>query len=378
MSPLKSLASRHINAIVKHVIKTYFLFRSIQVAIFRSPDNPIIRPEDVVPSIPGFEVVGVFNAAVTKLKDEIILLLRVAERPVNSDSNITLTPIYDTANDKIILKEFKSNDHLLDFSDPRFVTAPEGIYLTSISNLRVARSKNGIDFKIDPAPALAAANEYEEFGLEDPRITFIDDTYYITYVAVGKVGITTCLASTKDFKSYKRHGVIFCPDNRDVVIFNEKVNDKYYALHRPVTNFFKSHDIWIAESDDLVNWGDHRYLAGVRPKRWDEFKTGAGAPPFRIEQGWLEIYHGADNQNRYCLGALLLDAKEPWKVIARSQKPVFAPQADYECNGFFGNVIFTCGLIYEEKKLKIYYGAADTSICYAEIDSEAVLKNLNL
>ena len=348
------------------------------MTIFRSHENPIITPKDIAPSREDFEVIGVFNAAAAKLKDEVVLLLRVAERPVCSDPNITLAPIYDIANDKIILKEFQKHDHLLDFSDPRLIKTPEGTYLTSISNLRVAKSKNGINFNIDSAPALTAANEYEAFGLEDPRITLIDNTYYITYAAVGKPGITTCLASTEDFKSFKRHGVIFCPDNKDVVIFNEKINGKYYALHRPVTNLFPSHDIWIAQSDNLITWGNHKYLAGLRPKMFDEFKTGAGAAPFRIEQGWLEIYHGADNNNRYCLGALLLDAKEPWKIIARSEKPIFEPRADYECDGFFGNVIFTCGLIYEENKLKIYYGAADTTICYAEININQIIKNLKL
>jgi len=111
---------------------------------------------------------------------------------------------------------------------------------------------------------------------------------------------------------------------------------------------------------------------------WDEIKIGAGAVPFRIDQGWLEIYHGADRKNRYCLGAVLLDGHEPWKIIARSEKPIFESQTDYECDGFFGNVIFSCGLLYEDDKLKIYYGAADTAICFAELPLEDVLKNLNL
>ena len=111
---------------------------------------------------------------------------------------------------------------------------------------------------------------------------------------------------------------------------------------------------------------------------WDELKIGASAVPFKIDAGWLEIYHGVDKNNRYCLGVVLLDEKQPWKVIARSKKPIFQPETDYECEGFYGNVVFSCGLLYENKKLKIYYGAADTTVCYAEIPVEDVVENLNL
>jgi predicted GH43/DUF377 family glycosyl hydrolase len=117
---------------------------------------------------------------------------------------------------------------------------------------------------------------------------------------------------------------------------------------------------------------------GPRPDYWDEIKIGASAVPFKIEQGWLEIYHGVDRNNRYCLGAVLLDSQEPWKVTARTEKPIFEPEADYECNGFFGNVVFSCGLLCEDDKLKIYYGAADTVICYAELSLEETIKALNL
>ncbi len=117
---------------------------------------------------------------------------------------------------------------------------------------------------------------------------------------------------------------------------------------------------------------------GPRADFWDEIRVGASAVPFKIEAGWLEIYHGVDQNNRYCLGAMLLDAEQPWKVVARSEKPILEPQADYETKGFFGNVVFTCGLLYEDDKLRIYYGVADTAICYAELSIQEVIKSLNL
>ncbi len=346
--------------------------------VFRSPDNPIIGPKDVKPSRGDFEVVGVFNAGVARFEDEIILLLRVAERPISTHPDVVLAGIYDVARGDIILKEFSKDEPENDFSDPRFVKTAAQRYLTSISHLRLARSTDGINFEVEDRVAIGPANEYESFGIEDPRISFIDGTYYISYVGVSPLGVTSCLASTKDFKSFERHGVIFCPENKDVVLFPERIDGKYYALHRPVSPLFKRRDIWIAESPDLLCWGNHRFLCGPRAGRWDETKIGASAVPFKIERGWLEIYHGADRDNRYCLGAVLLDAKQPWKVIARADKPILEPQTDYEIEGFFGNVVFTCGLLCEDDKLKIYYGVADTAICYAELPLEECLKSLNL
>jgi len=117
---------------------------------------------------------------------------------------------------------------------------------------------------------------------------------------------------------------------------------------------------------------------GPRPGHWDEAKIGAGAVPFKTDRGWLEIYHGVDRNNRYCLGAVLLDDSEPWKVIARTNKPILEPQAGYECEGFFGNVVFSCGLICEDDKVKIYYGAADTVICCAELSLKEIIEALYL
>ena len=346
--------------------------------VFRSPHNPIIEPKDVKPSRDDFEVIGVFNAAVTRFKDEIVLLLRVAERPTNKNPDITLTAVYDVTEKQLVTKRFSRRDSENDFSDPRLIITPTQTYLTSISHLRLARSTDGISFEIEDTPTIFPANDYETFGLEDPRITTFDGTYYISYVAVCSIGVTTCLASTKDFKSFQRHGIIFCPENKDVVLFPEKIEGKFYALHRPVSPLFGKHEIWIAESPDMQCWGNHRYLMGPRSSCWDRTKIGAGAVPFRINQGWLEIYHGVTQNNSYCLGAVLLESEEPWIISARSEKPIFEPQADYECKGFFGNVIFSCGLLCEDGKLRIYYGAADTTICYAELSLEEVIESLTL
>ena len=346
--------------------------------VFRSPHNPIIGPKDIKPSREDFEVIGVFNAGVARFQDQVILLLRVAERPIGKDADAVPAAVFDTGAGDIVMKEFSRNDAENDFSDPRLIIRRGQTYLTSISHLRVARSTDGIRFNIPDTPALSAANDYESFGIEDPRITLIDGTYYVTYVAVCPFGVTTCLASTNDFSSFQRHGVIFCPENKDVVLFPGRINDKFYALHRPVSPLFNSHEIWVAESPDLRCWGNHRCLMGPRPGFWDEQKIGSSAVPFRTELGWVEVYHGADSNNRYCLGAVLLDARQPGRIIARTDNPLLEPEVDYEIDGFFGKVIFSCGLLFEQDKVKIYYGAADTCICYAELSLNDVTVGLNL
>ncbi len=162
------------------------------------------------------------------------------------------------------------------------------------------------------------------------------------------------------------------------MLFPEKVEGKFYALHRPVSPLFKKQEIWIAESPDLLCWGNHRCLMGPNPGHWDEAKIGAGAPSFKTDRGWLEVYHGVDRNNRYCLGAVLLDGAEPWKIISRTNKPILEPQADYERGGFFGNVVFSCGLLCEDDTVRIYYGAADTVICYAELPLKEIFATLDL
>jgi predicted GH43/DUF377 family glycosyl hydrolase len=342
----------------------------------RCSENPIIKPADIPASQGNFEVIGVFNTGVARVGEEVVLLLRVAEMPVSEDPNIVLAAVYDEKKSGIVFKEFSKGDEKNDFSDPRLIIRGQETYLTSISYFRVARSSDGIHFEVEDKISFGAERGYESFGVEDPRISFIDGRYYISYVAVSENGVVTALASTDNFRDFERKGIIFCPDNKDVVIFPERVAGKFYALHRPVSSLFGRHDMWISQSPDLISWGEHRCLMGIREGFWDEMKIGAGAVPIKTERGWLEIYHGADNNNFYCLGAVLLDSERPWKVLARSDDAIIRPEADYEVEGFFGGVVFSCGLISEEEKLKIYYGASDTSICYAEVTLEDVLRHL--
>lgn len=344
--------------------------------INRSDKNPLITPADVKPSRDDFKVVCVFNTGVIRFNGDVLLLLRVAEVPINDNPDVYLTPIYDVNEGKIVVKSFDKTDKSIDFSDSRFIRTPVEQFLTSISHFRIARSSDGINFTIDETPAMSPANEYEMFGIEDPRITLIDDTYYINYSCCAPLGVTTCLASTKDFKTFTRHGVIFTPDNKDVAIFPAKINGKFYAFSRPASDEYQRRDLWIAESPDVVCWGNHKRIMAATKDGWENGRIGCGAVPFLVDGGWLEIYHAADADNRYCLGAMLLDKDQPWKVLAKSDKPIVEPVDDYEVKGFFGNVVFCCGALFEEGKVKIYYGAADTCVAYAEFELDDVMKTL--
>jgi predicted GH43/DUF377 family glycosyl hydrolase len=349
----------------------------IKMNLFRSPKNPIIKPEDVKPSRPDFKVVCAFNCGVIRFKGDVLLLIRVAEIPVNNNCEIELVPVFDPDKNELVVLKFDKTDKSIDFSDSRFVRTETEQYLTSISHFRIARSKNGIDFTIDEKPAMTPANVYEKFGIEDPRITFIDGKYYINYSAISNItGVTTCLASTEDFVNFTRHGVIFTPDNKDIAIFPEKINGKYYAFNRPSSTEYKTRDMWISESPDIICWGNHKILMSSRNGYWDDGRIGCSAVPFRTDKGWLEIYHGASKDHKYCLGAALLDINDPTVVLARSEEALMMPVEDYEVYGFFGNVIFNCGVLYEDGLVKIYYGAADTCIGYAEIKIEEIFSTL--
>jgi predicted GH43/DUF377 family glycosyl hydrolase len=344
--------------------------------IERFEQNPIITPKDVPPSRNDFEVVGTFNAGVTRFNGKIMLLMRVAERPIEKKQDEELAPILNHQTGQIEYFKVPHNHPDLEIPDSRVFFYKKNTYLTSISHLRIATSSDGINFNIEPVPAVFPQTRYETFGLEDPRITLIENTYYITCKVVSDLGIATSLITTSDFKNFKRHGIIFCPENIDVVIFPEKVNGLFYALTRPVPHSLGSLGIWIASSPDMINWGKHKCLMSPRVGMYDSARLGASCVPIKTEQGWLEIYHAADENNRYCLAACLLDIKDPSKVIAYSNEPLMQPQADYEINGFFGNVIFSCGATADNDIITIYYGAADCVIAGAKVKISDILNHL--
>ena len=340
----------------------------------RCPSNPVVKPADVKPSLEGYQVVGAFNPAATIFKDQIILLLRVAENCIPVEGKYRV-PVYEFSNGtgKPAIKEFDASDPDVYLKDTRGVVYKGKDYLSSMSHIRAARSKDGINFTVDEQPFICPKSMEEEYGVEDPRITHIEGKYYINYSIVSQDSWCTELAVTEDFKSYKKLGIIFHPENKDVTIFPEKVNGKYVALHRPNNSGFGKPSIWYAESPDLLHWGKHRCILHPRGTKYESMKIGGGASPIKTKDGWLCIYHAKGDNQRYSLFALLLDLEQPWKIVKQSKKPIFEPEAEYETNGFFPNVVFTNGMFEKDGKLHIYYGASDETSCLATTTVDEIM-----
>lgn len=284
----------------------------------RYPGNPILTLEGL-----PFPCNTVFNAAAARYKDEYVLLLRVEN-------------------------------------------------LAGRSVFALARSLDGYSFTVEPNFVMTPSNEepfktYEELGIEDPRITYMeeDGVYYIMYTAYSQHGARLALAKTTDFETYDRIALISQPNNKNGVLFPKKINGRYCRLDRPYSGNYGS--IWMSYSDDLIAWYDSEVVMTPRTGYWDSDRIGAGSPPIELDYGWLELYHGVKNTSFgpiYRMGAVLLDSENPAIVLARSAVPILSPRELYERVGDVGNVVFACGHVLDnDGMLKLYYGASDTHIC---------------
>lgn len=338
----------------------------------RFSENPLLTPSDIRPSIKGMKIECLLNPGVFRFDKQTWLLLRVAERP-EQKAGFTSFPVLEENGDMKLLA-FENSDPRLDLSDPRIINFDGKDYLTTLSHLRLVCSKDGINFhEPEGYEAILGKGSYETFGIEDCRVATIGDTYYLTYTEVSENGVGVGLITTKNWKDIRRHGMIIPPHNKDCALFEEKINGKYFSFHRPSSPELGGNYIWLAESPDAEHWGRHKCIARTREGYWDSARVGAGGSPVRTSSGWLEIYHGADENNRYCLGALLLDLDDPSIVLARSEEPIMEPVAEYEKTGFFGNVVFTNGHLVNGDEICIYYGASDEVICAAKFSISEIL-----
>ena len=345
--------------------------------LMRSTDNPIIKPSEIKPSRDYFGVVGVFNPAAIQVNGETVLFLRVAEEVLGSKDKIRI-PIYNAQKKDVEIVVFDKDDPSVDNRDPRVVFKDGSFYLTSLSHLRLARSRDGIDFHIDNKPTLFPCETYEAYGIEDARVHYIGGVYYLTYSAVSQNDIATALMRSQDLRSFERCGIIFDDYNRDVVLFTDTFDKKYYALHRPFGKHIERPSIRIASSTNLRRWNDEGCILEPRQGMWDSKKLGAGPPPFKINEGWLLLYHGVNEEEAYATGAVLLGRDDPTHVLARTKVPLFCPQELYEKEGFFPNTVFTNGAIMRENDtISIYYGACDETVCLASITTRDILNKMN-
>lgn len=231
-----------------------------------------------------------------------------------------------------------------------------------VSYIGYAVSEDGISWSRLDRPVLGPGNEWETRGVEDPRITYLDGRFYMTYTAYSPLGVRTCLAVSDNLIAWRRLGIML-PDetNKDTALFPDKIGGRYCLLHRRVP------DIWIAYADDpaAARWTDHRIVMSPIPGTWEHEKIGLAGTPTRVEDGWLMIYHAVDVDMVYRLGVALLDAADPARVLARCPDFILEPIETWEVKGDVPNVVFSCGHVVRADTLNVYYGGADRVMALA-------------
>ncbi len=297
----------------------------------RYKNNPVLKP-----SMWPYKVNSVFNAGATIFEDKVLLMVRIED-------------------------------------------------MRGFSHLCKATSSDGYtNWKIDSQPTLQPKPDdfpEEIYGIEDPRIVRLEDEgkYAIVYTSFSESGPLVSLATTEDFKGFRRYGVVMPPDDKDASLFPRKFKGRYVLVHRPSpTSYLLGAHIWISYSPDLKHWGDSAILLPARHGSWwDAYKVGLGPQPIETSEGWLIIYHGVKTTasgSLYRLGLALLDLDDPSKVIRRCDEWVFGPNEQYERVGDVPDVTFPCGVVVKGDDLIMYYGAADTTISIATASLKKVLQ----
>ena len=260
--------------------------------------------------------------------------------------------------------------------------------LRGISHLTAARSANGVDgWVIDAEPLLAPEFEVEseQWGFEDPRVVWVGELerWVITCTAYGPAGPAVYLATTADFTSVERQGIVRQAEDKNAALLPYRIDGRWILLHRPKTEFGGARgEILLSRSPDLTSWSAPEQVLQPRAGAWwDSLRIGLGPPPLRTEHGWLLIYHGVKDTvagEVYRVGLALLDLDEPTRVLRRLPTWVLAPLALYERTGDVPNVIFPCGLVHDVARgeIRLYYGAADSSICLAIAQLDELLETV--
>jgi predicted GH43/DUF377 family glycosyl hydrolase len=253
-----------------------------------------------------------------------------------------------------------------------------------LSHLTVARSENGVsNWIVDKEPLMlpTPGERHESWGLEDPRLTWSVElgAWVIAYTTFGPGGPSLSLATTTDFRTVTRLGIVRPPEDKNGALLSRQVDGQFILFHRPVTGHTHRADVWLSRSPDLRSWSPPEPVISAREGGWwDSARIGIGPPPIETPEGWLLIYHGVRQTVAgalYRAGLALLDLDNPAKVIRRCAEWVLGPQEHYELVGDVPGVVFPCGLVHDQEndQLRLYYGAADTCIGLATASYSTVL-----
>ncbi len=314
--------------------------------IVRCPQNPVLSAKDV-----PYKADLVFNAGVAKYQGRYVMVFR--------------------------------NDY-----------GWNGSWSFEGTNIGLAVSDDGVNWTVEPQPCFRLESD-EIRRAYDPRLTVIDGRVYMCFAVDTNHGLRGGIAVTDDFRDFDVLTMTI-PDNRNMVLFPEKVGGRYVRLERPFSTYGRAalpgrqrFDAWMSFSPDMVHWGDGTLLLGSEQVAFANDKIGPAAPPVKTPQGWLTTFHAVDVdpakgkngwegrwQKRYTAGIMLLDLEDPRKVLGRCPTPLIAPEASYETtDGFRNDVIFPGGMILEDDgEVKIYYGAADTVECLATANVDDLIQ----
>ena len=308
--------------------------------------NPVLSKNDV-----PYSAELIFNAGVTKYQDKYVMVFR--------------------------------NDYGFDEASFR---AGRTAHQT---NMGIAFSDDGIKWEVSPKPCFELKDDEIVRGY-DPRLTVIDGKCYMCFAVDTKHGVRGGIAVTEDFEHFDvLHMTV--PDNRNMVLFPERINGEFVRLERPFPVYSRrgneDFDIWMSSSPDCRYWGNHKLLLGRENVPYANSKIGPAAPPVKTDKGWLTAFHAVNKVERelyawhanwhkiYYGGIMLLDLEDPSKIIGMCREPLLVPDQPYETTGFRGEVIFPGGMILEDSgEVKIYYGAADTVECLATAHVDDLIK----
>jgi beta-1,2-mannobiose phosphorylase / 1,2-beta-oligomannan phosphorylase len=364
----------------------------------RISDKPIIGPIEIVPSDSRLQVIGVLNPTYLSFGGEDFLVFRVDERPCGQHGahgprrdNERIIPVGRvkilSAQELEIVDVIVSDDYIGD-REPilpeevrKLTTKHSGVdvLLTYISHLRIAKLREQ-SVTISEKPLLFPDSEFNQFGCEDPRAVRIDNQSYIAYTSVGRYGATAWLAEIDDTGVIKEKSIILGPDHKHTALFPEKIDNQYALLSRPLSRtYINDSGAWLFRSPDLKYWGSPLPVLMPRKKMWDSIRVGPSASPIRVDDNWLQLYYGVDEDSSYHIGAVILDGENPSKVIARSKHPLLSPILEWERKGRRADTVFSCGLQFNEanENLRIYYGAADTYIGAADVSLQRLRASLS-
>ena len=321
----------------------------------RHPLNPILSSKNI-----PYQATLIFNAGVCKWQSKYVMLFR--------------------------------NDYGSTEEDWRAAVRDNGPRPVLSTNLGIATSDDGIHWMPGPKPVWAVRDE-EIQRVYDPRLSVVDGRVILCFAMDTNHGLRGGIATTEDFEKFEILS-LSSPDNRNMVVFPEKIGGNFVRLERPMPVYSRwggteQFDIWLSESPDLRFWGETRLVLGAERVPFANSKIGPAAPPIRTSKGWLTTFHAVRRsesslltwekewRKEYLAGLMLLDLDDPSKVIGMAREPLLRAEAEYELDGFRGSVIFPGGMILEDDgEVKIYYGAADTVECLATASVEELLASI--